>query len=190
MKCEIEVHIPGYQCSYYLIVIYLRFLKTPQAIFQPEILGKSGNLRYFGTKLFEFTVDWLIFLDILKSKRKTLRASAPCISERWVWIEVKRRTHILASIQYHYFGTDLFRTVLSVISNDTALERLEAQLADWLCGIEDYYTEGLPTSSSQDGAKEHLWGGGALLPPTRKMLSQGLLDRPRDPRSVPGSEST
>ena len=107
MKCDIEVHILGYQCSYYLIVIYLRFLKTPQAIFQPEILGKSGNLRYFGTKLFEFTVDWLIFLDILKSKRKTLRASAPCISERWVWIEVKRRTHILASIQYHYFGTDL-----------------------------------------------------------------------------------
>ena len=89
------------------MIIYLRFLKTPQAIFQPEILQKSGNLRYFGTKLFEFTVDWLIFLDILKSKRKTLRATAPCISELWVWIEVKRRTHILASIQYHYFGTDL-----------------------------------------------------------------------------------
>ena len=95
MKCDIEVHIPAYQCSYDLMVIYLRFLKTPQAIFQPEILQKSGNLRYFGTKLLEFIVDLLIFLDILKSKRKTLRATAPCISELWVWIEVKRRTHIL-----------------------------------------------------------------------------------------------
>ena len=107
MKCDIEVHIPAYQCSYYLMVIYLRFLKTPQAIFSARNSTEIRNLRYFGTKLLEFIVDLLIFLDILKSKRKTLRATAPCISELRVSIDVKRRTHILASIQYHYFGTDL-----------------------------------------------------------------------------------
>ena len=34
-----------------------KILKNTSGNFQPEILGKSGNLRYFETKLFEFTVD-------------------------------------------------------------------------------------------------------------------------------------